>query len=210
MAGITLHYFDFYSRGEVIRLILTYHGLDFVDHRVDLHEWPALCSGGISEFNQLPVLEIDGLRLVESRSISRYLCQKLGYYPSDRMDIYWVESICDLREDIYCAVAKAIESNDNEELEKVYKEHIPWWLQKIENRLSRNNEGNGWFVGESVTRADFEVFELIWDGMLRPGMKDRFGYLLSAAPKLEAFMQRFLASSTRLQEYLDSRPVCTY
>lgn len=209
MATVTLHYFDLYARGELIRMILTYHGQEFVDHRVTMEEWTNLRTSGLAEFGQLPVLEIDGLKLVESRSIARYLCQKLGYYPADMVETYWVESLCDLKEDIFTSVAKVAWGTDAEALEKVYREDIPWWLEKIEARLLRNNDGNGWFVGDSVTRADFEVFQLLWDGLLRPGLKDKFGHLLEARPKLDAFVKRFVESSQRLREYLESRPSCT-
>ena len=207
--SVTLHYFDLYARGELIRMILTYHGQEFVDHRVDHEEWSILSKTPLAEFGQLPVLEIDGLKLVESRSISRYLCQKFGYYPADIVSTYWVESLCDLKEDIFSSVAKVAWSTDAEALEKVYREDIPWWLEKIEARLVRNGGGDGWFVGGSVTRADFEIFELIWDGILRPGLSDKFSHLLNATPKLDSFIKRFIESSPRLKEYLESRPSCT-
>lgn len=210
MAGITLYYFDLYARGELIRMIFTYHGVEFTDHRVAFAEWPELSASGLAEFGNLPVLEIDGLKLVESRSIARYLCQKFGYYPSDFTDIYWVESVCDLKEDIFTAVAKAIWTKDPETIAKVYSEDIPWWLQKIEARLIRNNGGDGWFVGNSITRADFEIFELLWDGLLRPGLNEKFGGLLMATPKLDAFVKRFLETSQRLRDYLESRPKCDF
>jgi glutathione S-transferase len=209
MAAVTLHYFDLYARGELIRMILTYHGVDFVDHRVTMDEWSTLRTSGLAEFGQLPVLEIDGLKLVESRSISRYLCQKFGYYPSDPVDVYWVESLCDLKEDIFSSVAKTAWGTDTEALEKVYKEDIPWWLEKIEARLVRNQGGDGWFVGNDISRADFEIFQLVWDGILRPGLKEKFSHLLEVTPKLDAFVKRFVESSQRLKEYLGSRPICT-
>lgn len=207
--AVTLHYFDLYARGEMIRMILTYHGQEFVDHRVTYEEWSTLSSTNLAEFGQLPVLEIDGLKLVESQSISRYLCQKFGYYPADNESIYWVESLCDLKNDIFNSVAKVAWSTDTEALEKVYREDIPWWLEKIEARLVRNGGGDGWFVGESITRGDFEIFQLIWDGILRPGLKEKFSHLLDATPKLNAFIKRFIESSPRIKEYLESRPSCT-
>ena len=210
MSEITLHYFDLYARGELIRQILYYHGADFIDHRVAWDEWPQLRDPNIAEFDQLPVLEIDGLKLIESKSIARYLCQKFGYYPSDIVDIYWVESLCDLKEDMFSAAAKAYSSKVPEHIHKLYTEEFPWWLQKIEARLVRNNGGDGWFVGNTVTRADFEIFELLWDGLVREGLREKYGHLLEATPKLEAFVRRFADSSPRLRAYLDSRPKCEF
>ena len=163
----------------------------------------------MAEFGQLPVVDIDGLRLVESKAISRYLCQKYGYYPSDIVDIYWVESLCDLKEDIFSSLAKAIWDTPAA-VTKAYTEDVPWWMEKIEARLIRNNGGDGWFVGNSVTRADFEIFELVWDGLLRPGIKETYGGLLDKTPKLMAFVQRFLEFSPRIKAYLETRPQCDF
>lgn len=210
MATPTLHYFDLYARGELTRMVFHYHGAPFTDHRVPFVEWPALSRSGLAEFGQLPVLEIDGHSLVESNSISRYICQKFGNYPSDPVDIYWVESLCDLKNDIFNALAKELSTNNPEALTKAYADDVPWWLQKIEARLIRNNGGDGWFVGNSVTRADFEIFQLLWDGILRSGLKEKHGGLMTAVPKLSAFVTRFIASSPSLQAYLDTRPQCEF
>lgn len=208
--SIVLHYFDVYGRGEIIRLILTHYGQVFTDHRVQYEEWPELCASNFSEFGQLPVLEIDGLRLVETKSITRYICQKFGSYPDNITDVYWVESLSDLRDDIINALADVVKKNDLNEIVRVYTEDIPWWLAKIEARLVRNQGGDGWFVGNSLTRADFEIFLLIWDGMLREGLKERFGGIIKKFPKLDAFVERFLENSPRVKSYLESRPVRSY
>ena len=210
MAAPTLHYFDLYARGEMTRMIFHYNGAAFTDHRIQFGDWPAFSESFQPDFGQLPVLEIDGLKLVESNSISRYLSQKFGYYPSDPVDIYWVESLCDLKNDIFTAIGKAVWDKDPQVLADVYAKDVPWWIQKIESRLVRNNGGDGWFVGNSVTRADLEIFELLWDGILRPELKDKFGALIDGIPKLKEFVQRFLDSSPTLKAYIDARPSCEF
>ena len=205
---ITLHYFDVYARAEVIRMILHYHGTSFTDHRIAQDEWPAVQASGFAEFDALPVLEIDGHKLVETRAIARYLCRKFGYYPSDQTSAYWVESLCELKDDAITAVLTAAFKKDMEGLQKLYREDVPFWLSKMEARLKRNNNGNSWFVGNSATLADFEVFAFVWDWCMKPDVKGRGGdeALDKYAPKLKEFTNRFLASSTRLKSYMDNRP----
>jgi len=206
MAEIKLHYFDIHGRGECARMILHYNGTAFEDNRLNGEQWQALKASGIAEFGQLPVLEIDGHKLVQSHSINRYLCQKFGYYPSDPAQVYFVESICDLKEDVLSSYVKFVLSKDMEGMEKLNQEKLPTWLQMFEKRLESNNGGTGYFVGNSPTVADFEIFQFMWDMFLRAERSGKYGhYFDQNAPKLKAFCERFLNSSPSLKSYVDSR-----
>ena len=129
--GIILHYFDIHGRAESIRIILKYKGISFTDHRVQQDEWPALRNSGLAEFGALPMVEIDGEKLVESKAIARYLCRKFGYYPSNLADSYLVESICDVCVDIFAGVSKAVMSKNEDNIRKFFEEDFAWWLKKI-------------------------------------------------------------------------------
>ena len=192
MTGIKLHYFSVYGKASATRMILHYNSTPFEDHIVGIEDWPALKQTGLSEFGHLPVLEIDGLKLVQSRSINRYLCQKFGYYPSNPYDVYLVESLCDLKEDILKEFMRA-EADSNLE-ETLVEEKVPTWLKMIETRFASNPD-NKHFVGEKTTLADFEIFQLLVDQEL---------YLLSSP--LNEFCEGFLNSSQSLQTYIKSRP----
>lgn len=203
---ITFHYFDVYGKGETARIILYYHGISFVDHRVQQQDWPALQSSGLAEFGALPVLEMDGHKMVESRAIARYLCRKFGYYPKALADLYMVESIIDLKEDVIDTIFPLFFKKDMEAINKVYTEDMPYWLKKMEDRLRRNG-GDGWFVGKTVTLADFEIFILIWDYFMRPEMAGNYEHIVNThAPKIKDFIKRFLMSSPKLKAYIDQRP----
>jgi glutathione S-transferase len=210
--AITLHYFDLYARGETSRIILHYNGAEFTDHRISFEEWPKIRDSGFCEFYELPTMEIDDLKLVQSHCLSRYLCQKFGYVPSNHTDEYYSESICDLKEDIYRHFANLTFSKNFEQLEKDMQESaMPWWLQKIEARLVMNQGGDGWFVGNNPTRADFEIFQLIYDYLICNGKEAKYGHLLDTnSPKLKAFINRLIQSSPRLANYLSSRPSCFF
>ncbi|OMJ86840.1 hypothetical protein SteCoe_11545 [Stentor coeruleus] len=205
--NITLHYFDIYGRGEVIRMILQYHGASYSDHKIQQDKWPALRSSGLAEFGALPCLEIDGHKLVESRAIARYICRKFNYYPNDPKAAYMVESICDVKEGINNDIIPLFFKKDMDGLRKYFSEDIPWWLEKIEHRLCQNQGGNGWFVGNAVSLADFEVFHFVHDVFLRNEMKGNYEHILTdKAPKLKAWAHRLLASSQSLKTYLETRP----
>lgn len=158
MSDITLHYFDIYGRAEVLRTILNYSGTPFTDHRISFEDWGQLKNTGFAEFSQLPVIDIDGHRLSQTQSISRYLCNKLGFGVTDPEESYYVESLCDLFEDIATAFGTLMFTKDMEGINKLFQDKVPQWLRLVETRLERNNHGNGFFVGAHPTRADFHAF----------------------------------------------------
>ncbi|CAG9320785.1 unnamed protein product [Blepharisma stoltei] len=206
MSDIVVHYFDLYGRAEVIRILLHYVGVPFTDHRVQFSEWPEVKVSGLAEFGQLPVVDIDGLRLAQTRSIVRYLCQKYNLYTSNPQDIYWIESLCDLIDDMQMYIANFFWTKDEEGLKKTFSDKIPDWLQKIEARLERNNAGQGFFVGDHPTNADFFVFSFLYNYILveSPDIFDL------NAPKVKQWMTRLIESSQSLKTYLETRVPSSY
>lgn len=202
MADITLHYFPIFGRGEVIRMIFHYHGVKFNDHRVQMQEWPGLKTSGFAEFDTLPILEIDGLRLVQSHAITRYVCQRYGYYPSLPEHTYLLESLCDLKEDILRTISPFMFKGETEALEKWFQDNAQTMLEQIERRLPR---GARYFVANAITMADFMIFQLIHDYFL---LRNRGDLVKRHAPNVFQFVHRFLDSSTTLKTYVDSRPLC--
>ena len=207
MSAITFHYFDAYARAESTRMMLNHSGTAFTDHRIKGHEWPALQASGLGEFMEIPVLEIDGLKLAQSRSINRYLTQKLGYNTTNHYDEYLVESICDLRNDFIVFFEKFLVSQDLEGFDKEIKTSGVEWIKLFEARLAQNKNGAGWFVGNKITRADFEIFQCVHDLMIRDDFGSKYaGLVATHAPKLKAFIERFKESSSGMRAYMQNRP----
>jgi len=206
MAEIVLHYFPLHARAELIRMILHYLNVPFQDHIVQFQEWPELKASGLCEFGQMPCLEMDGLKLVQSNAICRYLAHKYELYPSGLREIYLTESLCDLREDLYVALLDFFKKKDFEGMDKWATENLPEKLKLIEKRLELNDNGNSWFISDKPTLADFVVFEFLYDYLLSKEKAPKFQQLLTeSAPKLKAFADRFIESSQTLKAYLESR-----
>jgi len=204
MATPVLHYFDLFARAEVLRLLFIHSKTAFTDHRIQFEEWAGLKASHFAEFDQLPRLDIDGLELVQSRATERYLGAKLGYYPTDPVLIYQVDSIMDLKEDFYMSQFPFVRSKDVEGLAKWYADNAPRFLRYLTLRLASNASQSGWFVGTSVTVADLEVFELLWDYFQRPA-RVQFEHYLEGCPELKAFREKMLESSAELREYYAAR-----
>lgn len=206
MSEITLHYFNLHARGEAIRMIFHYHGVQFNERSITFEEWPAMKTTGFSEFAQLPVLEIDGERLVQSQAIVRYICQKYGYYPSDPKKIYQVESLCDLKEDFFRSLVPLICHGDPQGVDKWYAEQGPQFLQHFERRLAQTHEGKKFLICNYPSMADFHVFQAVYDYFLSPTRREKYESLVTIhAPLLRRYMDRFIESSPAFKEYILNR-----
>ena len=133
---------------------------------------------------------------------------KHNFYPSDPYEVYLMESIGDFREDLTKLIIRyKINLKDEAGYQKWLQEDLPKALQKIEKRLEANNGGNGFFVGDRVTMADFVMFEFAYDMFLRPSMREHMLEMIEThAPKLKAFAERFIELSEGLKNYLAARP----
>lgn len=205
MAGITLHYFDYHARGECAKMIMRYYGVEYTDHLISGEEWGTLKTTGFTEFGQLPRLDIDGKQLAQSFAQYRYLCQKQGAYPTDPYEIYLVESLCQLRDDIYGSLMPNFYVNNTEGIANWYRDNMPRMLKMIEKRLVENNSGNHFFVGHAVSLADFVMFQFGYDHFLRPNLKHFEGVLRDNAPNFYEFVLYFKDSNENLRNYLAAR-----
>jgi len=204
--AVTLHYFGIFGRGEPIRLMLHYFNTPFTDHMVAMEDWPALKSSGFTEFGQLPRLDIDGMELVQSHCIYRYLCQKNNAYPTDEHEIYLCESIVDLYSDIFSALVGMMFKKEMEKVQQYYTTNMPTLLRMIEKRLVDNDPESRFFVGRKVSMADFVMFELGWDFFCRAERRAYEPILQSNAPMFLRFVQHFRNSNEGMRRYLDNRP----
>lgn len=205
--SVTLHYFDLYGRGEVFRMIFTYLKVSYTDHRVEFSEWPTLKTSPLCEFGVLPVLDINGRRLAQTRSIMRYVCQVYYLYPTrtSLKDIYLTESVCDLIDDLRTPLITLIFNKDADGIAKHYDSNIEAGLEMLETRLANNPANSGFFLGGAVSMSDFAVFEFLWDYFLMPQKREAHGGRVQKHAKLSQFAERMSRLNLELENYLSSR-----
>lgn len=205
--AVVLHYFPLYARAEITRLMLHAKGIEFEDRHITFEQWPAEKGTGNFEFNQLPMLEIDGHKLVTSIAIERYVARKVGLYPEDPYQAYQVESIVDLKNDQVQKIAYfKFVAKDEEGLMKWGTTTFLDNLKLIEARLVANGGGDGYFVGTTATYADYSLFNFLHQAFYRPETEAHKPHLEAVAPKLKAFVERFLANEPGVSAYIASRP----
>lgn len=204
---VTFHYFNCYLRGEVVRMLFAHLSLKFTDDRINPPDWGRLKMSGKYEFQQLPMLEIDGRCLVQKMAMLRYVSQKNNLYPAKNniKDIYWVESVCDWVNDFTNPLYSLFFLKNMAGVADHYNTKGPFFLQTLEKRLSRNNGGKGFFVGASCSLADVVAFNMLWDCYCRPEMRAMHEAELTPYPCLKAFPERMMAQSAGLRSYVQSR-----
>ena len=90
-------------------MTLHFAGIDFLFAGFSNNEWIAIKSYIQSEKEPswgLPMLQIDGSFLSQTKSIVRYVGQKGGLYPSEIMDIWRVESVLEGADDLFAKMIK--------------------------------------------------------------------------------------------------------
>ena len=99
---IKVHYFPSYGRAEVIRMFLHIAKLEFenVDYTTETLT-DVRAQGGVLEFGQLPVIEIDGKYFSQSAAVLRMLGKQHGYHTDDAFDGWRIDSILDSVNDLF-------------------------------------------------------------------------------------------------------------
>merc|ERR1719225_2503138 len=98
----TLYYFDGRGRAEIIRMVLCSAGIQFAE--VDLkerQEMLQLISDGSLLFNAVPMLKIDGMKLVQTNAIINYLANKAGINGKDAVEKATIDMYFEGSRDLY-------------------------------------------------------------------------------------------------------------
>jgi len=94
MADATLTYFKGRGRAETTRWMLAVNGIDFEQVALATPEdLAALRTSGKLPFDQIPLLEIDGLCLSQSGAMIRYLARRGDFYGDKDIDAAWCDMV---------------------------------------------------------------------------------------------------------------------
>jgi len=94
MADATLTYFRGRGRAETTRWMLAVNGIDFEQVALATPgDLAALRTSGKLPFDQIPLLEIDGLCLSQSGAMIRYLARRGDFYGDEDSDAVWCDMV---------------------------------------------------------------------------------------------------------------------
>ncbi|KYQ94193.1 putative glutathione S-transferase [Tieghemostelium lacteum] len=187
-----LTYFGVRARGEFIRVLNHYLGVDFEDVRVATID-DTLRSK--TTFGQLPIYQDGQFLLSQTGAIARYIAEKhnfLGKTPVERARVN--ESI-DSAFDIMSAFSRS--RAIPEEAEKFKSQVIPRFLNSYEKLLTVNKHIAG---GDDYTLADIFVFNIV-DYIETLGHSE----IVKPYVKVQEHLTYFRAHP-KLSKYLKERP----
>ena len=167
MGKITLGYWNLRGKGERIRLMLEYLGLDYENflYKVggppdySLREWLDVKFKLDLDFPNLPYL-IDGdLRMTESWAIMRYLAHKNNnqLFPDPGKQEVLCEMSAGVVNDFRTKFMLMIYDKDFEKLKLEYEKVLPSKLDQFESFL----DGKLWLAGDKLTFVDFAFCETL-------------------------------------------------
>lgn len=142
---------------------------------------------------QIPVFKDGDFELAQSNAILRYLARKHGLYGSNDREAAFIDMINDQQEDIRVSYLRMI-YREYETGKEPFISALPGTLAPLEKVLSKNNGGDGFFVGDKISFVDYSVFDLV-DNLLVLSPT-----CLDTLPKLKAFHQR-MASRPKLAAF---------
>ena len=173
-ARATLTYWNGRGRAEVVRLMLAATGEDYDEavpgfpgatHLTKPEQFEQLKENGLLAFGQVPLLRIDGLDLVQTGAIVRYLAAKHSLRgDGSAADVARCDMTAETVLDWKNATCPAFEFALNgfepskEQLEKLQAGNARY-MPRLEKALERN--GTGWFVGGRLSYPDVLAFEVL-------------------------------------------------
>uniref|UniRef100_G3QKY6 Glutathione S-transferase n=2 Tax=Gorilla gorilla gorilla TaxID=9595 RepID=G3QKY6_GORGO len=154
----------------------------FLESAEDLDK---LRNDGSLLFQQVPMVEIDGMKLVQTRAILNYIASKYNLYGKDMkeralIDMY-TEGIVDLTEMIILLLVCQPEERDAKTAlvkEKIKNRYFPAFEKVLKSH------GQDYLVGNKLSRADIHLVELLYY------VEELDSSLISSFPLLKALKTR--------------------
>ncbi|XP_015672662.1 glutathione S-transferase [Protobothrops mucrosquamatus] len=192
-----LHYTRGRGKMESIRWLLAAAGVEFEEQFLETKEdLEKLRSDGRLLFQQVPMVEIDGMQLVQTRAILSYIAAKYSLYGKDlkeraMIDMY-VEGTTDLMLMVMTLPLQPAENKEKQSaliIERTTTRYFPVYEKILKDH------GQNFLVGNKFSWADVHLLEAIL--MLEEFKSD----ILTKFPLLQAFKTR-ISNIPTIKKYL--------
>ncbi|XP_043112260.1 glutathione S-transferase, alpha tandem duplicate 1 [Puntigrus tetrazona] len=187
---IVLYYFNGRGKMESVRWLLAAAGVQFEEVFLTKREdYEKLVNDGVLMFQQVPLVEIDGMQLVQTKAILNYVAGKYNLYGKDlkeraMIDMY-SEGVSDVMDMIIFSLVTPPEEKKKQlsNIEQKAKDRL---LPVFEKRLASSQ----FLVGNRLSRADVHLLEVTLM------LQEMFPAVLSGFPKVQAFQEKMKALPT--------------
>ncbi|XP_026080565.1 glutathione S-transferase 3 [Carassius auratus] len=187
---VVLHYFNGRGKMESVRWLLAAAGVQFEEVFLTKKEqYDKLLNDGDLMFQQVPLVEIDGMQLVQSKAILNYIAGKYNLYGKDlkeraMIDMY-SEGIGDLM-DLLTMYPFTPAENKPQLLSNLEQKAKDRFLPVFEKALANSQ----FLVGKQLSRADVHLLEVTLM------LQEKLPTILSSFPKIQAFQEKIKALPT--------------
>ncbi|XP_063245420.1 glutathione S-transferase [Prinia subflava] len=181
-----LHYTKGRGKMESIRWLLAAAGVEFEEEFIETKEdLEKLRNDGVLLFQQVPMVEIDGMRMVQTRAILSYIAAKYNLYGKDLKERAWIDMYVEGTTDLMGMIMYLpFQPADTKEkslaliIERATTRYFPVYEKALKDH------GQDYLVGNKLSWADVHLLEAIL--MVEECKAD----VLSAFPLLQAFKGR--------------------
>ncbi|NXE39495.1 GSTA2 transferase, partial [Ptilorrhoa leucosticta] len=181
-----LHYTKGRGKMESIRWLLAAAGVEFEEEFIETKEdLEKLRNDGVLLFQQVPMVEMDGMRMVQTRAILSYIAAKYNLYGKDLKERAWIDMYVEGTTDLMGMImyfpfqpADTKEKNLALIIERATTRYFPVYEKALKDH------GQDYLVGNKLSWADVHLLEAIL--MAEECKPD----VLSAFPLLQAFKGR--------------------
>ncbi|XP_014719367.1 glutathione S-transferase A4-like isoform X2 [Equus asinus] len=192
-----LCYFRGRGRMESIRWLLAAAGVEFEEEFIETREqYEKLQKDGRLLFGQVPLVEMDGMVLTQTKAILSYLAAKYDLYGKDLKERVRVDMYADGTLDLMMMIALAAFKTPGEKEENlalVVKKAKTCYFPAFEKILK--DHGEDFLVGNKFSWADVQLLEAILM------VEELDASVLSDFPLLKAFKTR-ISSIPTIKKFL--------
>ncbi|XP_065486898.1 glutathione S-transferase [Caloenas nicobarica] len=180
----------YYTKGrgkmESIRWLLAAAGVEFEEEFIEKKEdLEKLRNGGFLLFQQVPMVEMDGMKMVQTRAILSYIAAKYNLYGKDLKERAWIDMYVEGTTDLMgMMLYLPFQSGDVKEknlalvIERAATRYFPVYEKALKDH------GHDYLVGNKLSWADVHLLEAIL------AVEEYKPDILSAFPVLQAFKGR--------------------
>lgn len=158
------HYDEARGRMESVRWLLAAAGVEYEEKFIHTNEdLEKLRSDGVLMFQQVPMVEVDGMKLVQTRAIMNYFSSKYNLYGKDMkeralIDMY-AEGVADLDE-IVLHYPYIPPGEKEASLAKIKDKARNRYFPAFEKVLK--SHGQDYLVGNRLSRADVYLVQVLY------------------------------------------------
>jgi len=153
-----LTYFNARGFAETARMLFVLAGQDYEDKRMERDEWPTIKPN--TPFGQVPMLEVNGVKIAQTSAIYRYLAKQFGYAGANPEEEARADMIAECIKDMVQGLMKIRTEADEAKKAEIKKDLVENTLPPQLECMNAFIGNQKFFLGDKVSWADLVYFNM--------------------------------------------------